>query len=54
MDKTDKVLYGMTPLPYATGLFPLALNEAIDIKFLPAVKDAVRARAFPRWAGRRK
>lgn len=41
VDKTDKVLYGLAPLPYATGLFPLALNEAIDIKFLPAVKDAV-------------
>ncbi len=41
VDKTDKVLYGLAPLPYATGLFPLALNEAIDIRFLPAVKDAV-------------
>lgn len=29
------------PLPYATGLFPLALGEEADIEFLPAVKDAV-------------
>lgn len=38
---TDKCLYGLAPLPYATGLFPLTLNEAIGIEFLPAVKDAV-------------
>ena len=38
---TDKFLYGLAPLPYATGLFPLALGEDIDIEFLPAVKDAV-------------
>ena len=38
---TDKFLYGLAPLPYATGLFPLTLNEAIGIEFLPAVKDAV-------------
>ena len=37
----DKFLYGLAPLPYATGLFPLVLNEEIDIQFLPAVKDAV-------------
>lgn len=39
---TDKFLYGLAPLPYATGLFPLALNEEIDIEFLPHVKDAVK------------
>ena len=38
---TDKFLYGLAPLPFATGLFPLALNEEVDIQFLPAVKDAV-------------
>ena len=38
---TDKFLYALAPLPYATGLFPLALGEEIDIEFLPAVKDAV-------------
>lgn len=39
---TDTFLYGLAPLPYATGLFPLALNEEIDIEFLPHVKDAVK------------
>ena len=38
---TDKILYGLAPLPFATGLFPLALEEEIGIQFLPAVKDAV-------------
>jgi len=38
---TDKFLYGLAPLPYATGLFPLALNEEIDIEFLPPVKEAI-------------
>ena len=28
-------------LPFATGLFPLALKEDIDIRFLPEVEDAV-------------
>lgn len=39
---TDKILYGLAPLPYATGLFPLALNEEIGIEFLPPVKEAVK------------
>ena len=38
---TDKFLYGLAPLPYATGLFPLALGEDIDIEFLPPVEEAV-------------
>lgn len=37
---TDKILYALAPLPYATGLFPLALNEEIGIEFLPSAKDA--------------
>lgn len=41
VESTDTFLYGLAPLPYATGLFPLALGEDIDIEFLPAVKDAV-------------
>jgi hypothetical protein len=36
----DKILYGLAPLPYATGLFPLLLNEEIGIEFLPSVKEA--------------
>ncbi len=38
----DTILYGLAPLPYATGLFPLALNEEISIEFLPPVKEAVK------------
>ncbi len=33
-------LYGLAPLPYATGLFPKALNKEINISFLPSVKEA--------------
>lgn len=40
VDENDKLLYGLAPLPYATGLLPHALNEEIDIKFLPPVKSA--------------
>ena len=29
------------PLPYATGLFPVALDEELYIEFLPPVKEAV-------------
>ena len=41
VSNTDKILYGLAPLPFATGLFPLALNEEADLEFLPAVRDAV-------------
>ena len=41
VEETDKILYGLAPLPFATGLFPLALKEDIDIRFLPEVEDAV-------------
>lgn len=37
----DTFLYGLAPLPYATGLFPLALHDEIQIDFLPPVKEAV-------------
>ncbi|MDD3796562.1 MAG: GH3 auxin-responsive promoter family protein [Lachnospiraceae bacterium] len=37
----DKILYGLAPLPYVTGLFPVALEEAVDVRFLPPVKEAV-------------
>lgn len=39
---TDKFLYALAPLPYATGLFPLALHDEINIEFLPPVEEAVR------------
>ena len=35
------MLYGLAPLPYATGLLPLLLGEETDIRFLPEVKEAV-------------
>ena len=41
VENTDKILYGLAPLPYATGILPLLLKEEIDIQFLPEVKDAV-------------
>ena len=40
VNSKDKLLYGLAPLPYATGLLPHALNEEIDIQFLPPVKEA--------------
>lgn len=38
---TDNILYALAPLPYPTGLFPVALNDEIGIGFLPPVKEAV-------------
>lgn len=38
---TDHMLYALAPLPFATGLLPVLLNEEIDISFLPPVKEAV-------------
>ncbi|NBK96935.1 MAG: auxin-responsive protein [Erysipelotrichia bacterium] len=40
--ESDKILYGLAPLPYATGLLPLAFEEEIGIEFLPPVKDAIQ------------
>lgn len=37
----DKMLYALAPLPYATGLFPVAMDEELYIEFLPTVKEAV-------------
>jgi len=36
----DKMLYGLAPLPYATGLLPLLLNDEITLEFLPPVAEA--------------
>lgn len=38
----DTFLYGLAPLPYATGLFPRALADEIEIQFLPPVHEAER------------
>lgn len=42
MKATDKILYALAPLPYATGLFPLALRDEIGMGFLPPVEEAVK------------
>lgn len=36
----ETILYGLAPLPYATGLLPALLNEEVTIEFLPPVKEA--------------
>ena len=36
----DRVLFGLAPLPFVTGLFPLVFEEEIDFRFLPPVKEA--------------
>ncbi len=36
----DTMLYGLAPLPYATGLMPRALCEEINVDFLPPVEEA--------------
>lgn len=37
----DRVLFGLAPLPYVTGLFPVIFAEEVDFKFLPPVKEAL-------------
>lgn len=36
----DRVLYGLAPLPYATGLFPLLIDAEMELKFMPSLKEA--------------
>ena len=36
----DKGLYGLAPLPYATGLFPLLIEPELDLKFMPSLEEA--------------
>ena len=36
----DRGLYGLAPLPYATGLFPLLIAPEMDLKFMPSLEDA--------------
>lgn len=42
IDKQDTILYGLAPLPYATGLVSLVFEQETDIEFLPPVKEAVK------------
>ncbi|MDY3251088.1 MAG: GH3 auxin-responsive promoter family protein [Candidatus Choladocola sp.] len=38
---TDHMLYALAPLPFATGLLPVLIQDEIDIEYLPPVKEAV-------------
>ncbi len=38
----DKMLYGFAPLPFATGLFPLLLNEEFNYQYLPSLEDGAK------------
>lgn len=42
IEEADTFLYALAPLPYTTGLIPLALTDEINVEFLPPVKDAVK------------
>lgn len=42
IEEADTFLYALAPLPYTTGLIPLALTDEIDVEFLPHVSDAVK------------
>lgn len=42
IEEADTFLYALAPLPYTTGLIPLALTDEIDVEFLPHVNDAVK------------
>lgn len=42
VQKKDTILYGLAPLPYATGLVSLVFEQETDIEFLPPVKEAVK------------
>ena len=39
---TYHMLYGLAPLPYATGLIPLALDDQIGVRLLPDVETATK------------
>lgn len=41
IDIGDTFLYALAPLPYTTGLVPLALTDEMNIEFLPPVSEAV-------------
>lgn len=40
IEPNNTFLYGLAPLPYATGLLPRALSMNVDIEFLPEVELA--------------
>ena len=38
----DKMLYGLAPLPFITGLVPAMLDESLDMEILPPAQEAVK------------
>lgn len=40
LDRNDKFLYGMAPLPYLTGLAPYSIQGELSIDFLPPLQEA--------------
>lgn len=36
----DRSLYGLAPLPYATGLFPVLIESEMEMKFMPSIDEA--------------
>lgn len=40
LKRGDNVLFGLAPLPYVTGLYPLVFQEELDLNFLPPVSAA--------------
>lgn len=41
IDGYEKVLYGLAPLPFLTGVFPYLVEKNSDIAFLPPVNEAI-------------
>ncbi len=41
IQKNPRVLYGLAPLPYATGLFPGLIAPELDVRFMPPLKKAL-------------
>ncbi len=41
IDNYEKVLYGLAPLPFLTGIFPYLVEKNSNISFLPPVNDAI-------------
>lgn len=42
VNSKQRVLYGLAPLPYATGLLPLTMSTEMDLQFFPPIKDALK------------
>lgn len=42
VSSSQRALYGLAPLPYATGLFPVLIKSELDLHFFPPLKDALK------------